>query len=99
VRLVLSPHPDVKAQLKLRYWELAQARDAFVGNGLQDATGAAGRHLGVDVELRVQWRPTPWLLVDAGYDHWFKGSYLDRVPNVSSTSDSDYLYLQTRFWF
>ncbi len=59
----------------------------------------AGRHLGVDVELRVQWRPTPWLLVDAGYDHWFKGSYLDRVSNVSSTSDSDYVYLQTRFWF
>ena len=68
--------------------ELAQARDAFVGTGLQDATGAAGRHLGVDLELRVQWRPTPWLAVDAGYEHWFKGSYLDRVPNTSSTRAS-----------
>jgi hypothetical protein len=99
VRLIVTPHPDVKVQLKLRYWELAQARDAFVGTGLQDASGAAERHLGTDLELRVQWRPTPWLAVDAGYDHWFKGSYLDRVPNVSSTSDSDYVYVQTSFWF
>jgi hypothetical protein len=99
VRLIVQPHPEVKAQLKLRYWELAQARDSFVGTGLRDATGTSGRHLGADLELRVQWRPTPWLAVDAGYDHWFKGSYLDRVSNVSSTSDSDYLYVQTRFWF
>jgi hypothetical protein len=99
VRLVVSPHPKVKAQVKVRYWELAQARDAFVGTGLRDGTGAAGRRLGTDVELRVQWRPKPWLAFDAGYDHWFKGSYLDRVSNVSSTSDSDYVYLQTRFWF
>jgi hypothetical protein len=47
----------------------------------------------------VRWRPTPWLAVDAGYDHWFKGSYLDRVPNTSSTRDSDYFYLATRFRF
>jgi hypothetical protein len=99
VRLIVSPHPKVKVELKLRYWELAQARDAFVGTGLQDATGAAGRRLGTDIELRVQWRPKPWLVLDAGYDHWFKGSYLDRVANVSSTGDSDYFYLQTRFWF
>ena len=25
----------------LRYWELAQARDAFVGTGLRDETGAS----------------------------------------------------------
>jgi hypothetical protein len=99
LRLIVSPHPKLKAEIKLRYWELAQARDAFVGTGLQDATGAAGRRLGTDIELRVQWRPKPWLALDIGYDRWFKGSYLDRVENVSSSGDSDYFYLQTRFWF
>jgi hypothetical protein len=99
VRLVLSPRPTLKAEIKLRYWELAQARDNFVGTGLHDPTGAAGRHLGTDIELRLRWRPTPWLAVDAGYDHWFKGTYLDRVSNVSSTSDSDYVYLETKFRF
>ena len=99
LRLIVAPHPKVQAQVKIRYWELAQARDNFVGTGLQDATGASGRKLGTDVELGVRWSPEPWLEVDAGYEHWFKGSYLDRVPNVSSTGDSDYVYLQTRFWF
>ena len=99
VRVVASPRPDLKLQLKVRYWELAQARDAFVGTGLRDATGAAGRQLGTDVELSVQWSPTPWLTLDAGYDHWFKGSYLDRVANVPSTDDSDYFYLATQVRF
>ncbi len=99
VRLAVSPHPKVKAELKVRYWELAQARDNFIGTGLLDPTGASGRNLGTDIELRVRWKPTPWLAVDAGYDHWFKGSYLDRVSNASSTRDSDYVYLATRFRF
>jgi len=99
VRLLVSPRSDLKLQLKVRYWELAQARDAFVGTGLRDVTGEAGRQLGTDVELSVQWSPTPWLTLDAGYDHWFKGSYLDRVANVSSTDDSDYFYLATQVRF
>jgi hypothetical protein len=99
LRLAVSPHPEVEAMLKVRYWALAQARDRFIGTGLQDPTGAAGRDLGTDIEIGVRWRPTPWLAVDAGYDHWFKGSYLDRVPNASSTRDSDYVYLSTRFQF
>jgi hypothetical protein len=99
VRLILSPLPNVKAEIKFRYWELAKARDRFVGTGLQDPTGAAGRHLGEDIELRVRWRPTPWLALDAGYDHWFKGSYLDRVANVPSTSDSDYVYVSAKLQF
>jgi hypothetical protein len=99
VGLSVVPHPEVQAELGLRYWELAQARDAFVGTGLRDAAGASGRHLGVDVELRLRWKPKPWFALDAGYNHWFKGSYLDRVPNVSSTSDSDHFYLETRFRF
>jgi hypothetical protein len=99
VRLIVSPHPKVKAQLKVRYWELAQAKDAFVGTGLQDPTGASGRNLGTDVELQVRWSPTPWLELDAGYDHWFKGPYLDRVPNASSNDDSDYFYATAQLRF
>jgi hypothetical protein len=99
IRVSAAPRADVKLQLKVRYWELAQARDAFVGTGLRDATGEAGRRLGTDVEISVQWSPRPWLSFDAGYDHWFKGSYLDRVANVPSTGDSDYVYLATQVRF
>jgi hypothetical protein len=99
LRVIAAPRSDLRIQVKVRYWELAQARDAFVGTGLRDATGDAGRKLGTDVELSVQWSPTPWLTIDAGYDHWFKGSYLDRVAGVPSTGDSDYLYVSTQVRF
>jgi hypothetical protein len=99
VRLLVAPRQDLKGQLKVRYWQLAQARDAFSGTGLSDPTGASGRNLGTDVELSVQWSPTPWLALDVGYDHWFKGSYLDSVPNTPSTHDSDYFYFATQMRF
>lgn len=99
VRVVAAPRADLKVQAKVRYWQLAQARDAFAGTGLSDPTGRSGRNLGTDVELSAQWSPVSWLSFDVGYDHWFKGSYLDSVANVSSTSDSDYVYFATQVRF
>jgi len=101
LRLQVTPRPDVKAWLKIRHWRLAQEKDAFVGSGLSDPTGGAGDRLGTDLELFVQWTPRPWLLLEAGYDHWWKGSYLDDVPppaaGAPSADDSDYFYLSVRF--
>jgi hypothetical protein len=94
--LIVSPIPKVKLTTRFRYWELAKARDKFVGTGLQDPTGAAGRHLGEDVEMYVKWLPTPWLELQTGWDHWFKGSYLHRVPNVPSTKDADFFYAMAK---
>lgn len=99
VRIGFVPLPKVRVDLKVRYWQLAEAEGAFVGTGLSDPSGDAGRELGTDVELRVRWDPVSWLGFDLGYDHWFKGSYLDRVPNVPSTADSNYFYVATRFRF
>jgi hypothetical protein len=96
LRLLVKPRPDVTAWIKVRYWELAQAKDAFVGTGLSDPTGSAGTRLGTDLEISVRWRPRPWLELETGYDHWWKGSYLDRV-GASSTKDSDYVYFSVRF--
>jgi hypothetical protein len=97
--LIVNPLPELKLQLKFRYWTLAQAKDEFSGTGLQDPTGASGRHLGEDMELSIQWSPTPWLLLDAGYDRWFKGRYMDDVPGAASGSNSDYFYLLTQVRF
>jgi len=99
LRLVLTPLPTLKAQLKVRHWQLAQSEDAFVGTGLRDATGHAGSQLGQDVELSLQWAPLAWLAFDTGYDHWFKGSYFDDAPNSPSTGDTDYFYVATRIRF
>jgi hypothetical protein len=101
VRLQLTPRPDLKAFLKLRYWRLAQEKDAFVGTGLSDPSGNAGSDLGTDIELSAQWTPRPWLTLETGYDHWFKGSYLSEVPPPTagpiSSDDSDYLYFSVQF--
>jgi hypothetical protein len=90
VRLVASPTPAVEILVVHRVLRLAQAKDAWVGSGLQDVTGASGRSLGGHLEARLRWRPRRWLLVGAAYGHFFKGSFLDRVPGSPGTPDSDF---------
>ena len=61
-----------------------------MGSGLRDETGASGRSLGSHLEARLLWRPRRWLLLEAAYGHFFKGSFPDRVPGSPRTPDSDY---------
>lgn len=102
VRLSLEPRETIGLTLKYRAWYLAQAKDAWVGTGLQDPTGASGNFLGQDVELRGDWHWNTFALFRIGYDHLFKGSYvqnLARVPGNPSAKDSDYFYVQTELRF
>ncbi len=88
--------------VKYRAWWLAQARDAWFGSGLQDATGASGNFLGQDIELKATWRQSRNLLFSVGYDHFFKGSYLKnlaKIPGNPSAADSDYFYIQSEIRF
>ncbi|MEN8161530.1 MAG: alginate export family protein [Myxococcota bacterium] len=95
MRLLVKPRKDLSAWIKVRHWRLAQEKDAFSGTGLADPTGSAGDRLGTDLEISVRWRPHPWLELEAGYDHWWKGSYLDEV-GASSDEDADYAYVSVR---
>jgi hypothetical protein len=103
LRLQVAPRPDLRAWLKVRYWQLAQEKDAFVSTGLRDAAGESGERLGTDVELAVTWTPRPWLILETGYDHWWKGTYLDGVASPTpaageiSTDDTDYFYVSVSF--
>jgi Alginate export len=92
----------VDLTLKWRAWYLAQSKDAWVGSGLQDQTGAAGNYLGQDVEIRARWNWGTYTSFDVGYDHFFKGSYirnLAQIPGNPSSKDSDYFYIQSEFRF
>lgn len=102
LRVDLHTSREVDMMVKWRVWHLAQSRDAWVGSGLQDSTGAAGNYLGQDVELRARWHWGTYLSFDAGYDHFFKGSYvthLAQTPGNPPAKDSDYFYLQSEFRF
>jgi len=99
VRVGLLPTKTLRLDLKVRHWRLDEARDAFSGTGLVDASGDAGRDLGTDLELRARWDAAEWLGFDVGYDHWWKGSYLDDVAGARTRGDSDYFYAQSRIRF
>jgi hypothetical protein len=50
VRLLFNPAPRWRSMLAYRDMRLAAARDAWVGSGWRDATGAAGKELGEQLE-------------------------------------------------
>ena len=102
IRTYLTPFPQGKLMLKYRAWWLAQGRDAWIGSGLQDPTGQAGTFLGQDIEFQITWSPSPFITFDAGYDHFFKGSYIQtlaEIPGNPPADDSDYVYLQAELQF
>ncbi len=105
VRVGLQPAKTVRLDFKVRHWMLAEGRAAFAGSAgpgggaLTDATGDAGRDLGTDIELRARWDAAEWLGFDIGYDHWFKGRYLNEVANAETRGDADYFYAQSRVRF
>ncbi|MGD9851546.1 MAG: alginate export family protein [Nitrospirales bacterium] len=100
-RLIVTPVNGWRIQLKQRFWYLAQGRAVNGGILLQDPTGGSGNYLGHDLEFRVQWTVSQNLDFDAGYDHWFKGAYFDRLPASANLpqggdKDTDYFYLSMR---
>ncbi|MDT8406874.1 MAG: hypothetical protein RQ715_06460, partial [Methylococcales bacterium] len=90
-----------------------ERKDALGGSrlsgfsNLQDRTGQAGRRLGQTVELMGQYKIGSNIDIFAGYSHWFKGQYFDRLaalPNrgnlpVKGEKDTDYVFTQVTFQF
>lgn len=102
IRLILKPAPTVKLNMKFRAWYLAQSRGVWTNSGMQDPTGAAGSELGQDVEVRVQWDPSPNISVDIGYNHFFHGSFIKKqvnVPGNPPARGTNYFYVQTEARF
>jgi len=105
-RIVANPTKGMQVFLKQRFWYLAQGTDAFVGSNqpgfsaIRDPTGNSGNYLGHDLELAWLWHVGTGnnLTLEAGWDHWFKGTYFDRLPASAGlppggNKDSDYFYI------
>jgi hypothetical protein len=109
-RFTVQPRDDLKLFVKHHVWFLAEAKDALIGSNLtgfsalQDKTGASGRFLGHDLELVASWRLKNNIIVEAGYEHWFKGDYFKRLPAAAGLpqggqKDTDYFFVSTEFRF
>ncbi|MDV6341050.1 alginate export family protein [Nitrosomonas sp. Is24] len=102
-RATLVPTPTVRLMMSHRAYWLADKRGAFVGSGLQDATGGAGGFLGHMLDVSLGWDPQ-WsymkrMSFDFGYSHLFKGDYFDKVPFSPGMKDTNYGYTMVTFKF
>jgi hypothetical protein len=55
-------------------------------------------YVGQEVDLLVSWRISKWNQFQAGYGHYFVGSYIRRslgsAPATGGAADADWIYLQ-----
>jgi len=95
IRILFNPGEKIQIMAAYRAFRLARAKDAWVGSGLQDATGSSGKNLGQQFEMRARWDANKTFTVEFGYARFFKGSYLSRVPEGPGTEDSNFFYIST----
>ncbi|MDH5427381.1 MAG: hypothetical protein OEY57_04325, partial [Nitrospirota bacterium] len=102
-RSTLQPIPTVVGMVFYRTFWLAVGRGHYVGSGLQDPTGGAGTFLGHMFDTSVNWAPQAGyfrhMIFEAGFTHFLKGSYFDRVPQSPGTADVNYVYTMATLTF
>ncbi|MBE0468609.1 MAG: alginate export family protein [Methyloprofundus sp.] len=106
-RFAVKPTDNSMVYFKHHANWLAEAKDIFDGSqvsggNLQDKTGNSGRWLGNDIELAGEYKLGSNLILSAGYSHWFKGDYFDKLAATAGSGipqngekDTDYFFFQT----
>ena len=99
-----EPLKDVNFIFKQRFWWLAQSKDEFVGAGLQDSTGQAGKYVGSELDLRLAWTVSQNLLLETGWLYLIKGSYYSNLLNegvagAPNDKNTDYVFVSMRLFF
>lgn len=96
-RLTVTPKKAVMFYVGHRFWWLAQARDQWIGSGLQDPTGKAGNSLGQHVETRLHWVIGLNWQIETGWDYLVKGSFIKNIDVSGAPNDKNvnYFFFQT----
>ena len=100
-----SPSPRWEYTADIHLNRLADSRDYWYGGGgapmkgtggkpLRDPTGAAGREVGTEVNLTLNYSLTSDLLLSAGYGRFIPGRFV-RETNGGFADHTDWFYLQT----
>lgn len=108
VQLTAKPTRTVDFDLNYHAFWLADTRDYwFRSNGLSSLRtttpdgrdvreAGAGRFAGQELDFVVSWSPARWLTVEAGYSHFFAGSYL---RDTGADDDADFGYVMATVSF
>ncbi len=96
--LIVRPTAPLETGLQLRGIWLAEARDRWRTTSLVDPTGAAGRHVGEQIEWRTRYRFTPHLEFDGGLTLFREGQFVERLrPSRNGRSVHFYAGLEVRY--
>ena len=100
-RLYLTPSKNFSFFVAHRIFWLAQARDQWVGTGLQDPSGHAGNFLGHHFEARGHWIATTNVVIETGLAYLWKGSFIENLnqPGTPNDKNSTYAYVSTTLQF
>ncbi|MGA0058146.1 MAG: alginate export family protein [Planctomycetota bacterium] len=99
LRVVVKPTGSSDVMVAVRGVWLAEARDAWTAARVQDPTGAAGKHVGEQVEFRVRHHILPKsLLFEWGGAYLFAGRFQDDAPGGQG-QDTAYGYAQAVWTF
>ena len=108
LKLVNKICPNVKFLIWWHMYHLQKNRDALYNVGgapiFHDPTGAAGKNVGHEIDLVLNWQVTPRVSAAFGYSHFFAGSYFDHAniqggpaglaANGANGNDIDFFYTQ-----
>ena len=92
LRVELTPHRKLRTDLGYSWYWLASATDRFIGGGIvRDRSGASGRSVGHEFDIRARWQIHPQLEAILGYAHFTPGEFTRRMVRPG---DTDFLYLE-----
>ncbi len=98
--LKITPSKKVTAKLDYHLFWLEDTNDAWYrANGtaqVRPITPSASNFAGSELDLTVTYAPKKWLSFQAGYSHFFAGSYLS---DTGASSDADFGYVQATIKF
>jgi hypothetical protein len=97
----LTPSKDFSFFVAHRIFWLAEAKDQWVGTGLQDRSGKAGNFLGHHFEARGHWIATTNVVFETGLAYLWKGSFIENLnqPGTPNDKNSTYVYVSTTLRF
>jgi hypothetical protein len=93
VRLTFRPAPRWQGMLSYRSLRLAAPRDAWIGSGWRDASGAAGDSIGRHLEGSFTWGAIPdRLSIETGFAHLWAGRFARQTAGAAYRGDPQYFY-------